>query len=217
MSDFDIVIRNGTVATAADSFVADVAIKGQEIVAIGRGLGGAKREIDAKGKFVCPGGVDAHAHIEQLSGMGVMNSDTFETATAAAAHGGTTSVVCFAAQHHGNSLKTIVEDYHKLAKRGSRIDYAFHMILTDPNPRVLKEELPPLIKAGHSSIKIFMTYEKTRVGDEPLLEVMATARELGALVCVHAENGRRSRSRRSRCRRRASRACAARTSRRRAR
>lgn len=188
MADFDLVIRGGTVATSSASFAADVAISGEEIVAIGRGLGQGKREIDARGKYVAPGGVDAHAHIEQLSGMGVMGADTFESATTAAAHGGTTTVVCFAAQHKGKSLARVVEDYHGLARKGALIDYAFHMILADPRPDVLKEELPPLVKAGHSSIKIFMTYEHTRVADEPLLEVLASARENKALVCVHAEN-----------------------------
>jgi dihydropyrimidinase len=188
MADFDILIRGGTVATASATFVADVAIRGEEIVAIGRDLGGAKQEIDARGKYVTPGGVDAHAHIEQLSGMGVMNSDNFESATASAAFGGTTTVICFAAQHHGNSLAKVVEDYHGLARKGAIIDYAFHMILADPTARVLKEEVPPLVRAGHSSIKIFMTYEKTKVADEPLLDVLMAARENKALVCVHAEN-----------------------------
>ncbi|MFM9938111.1 MAG: dihydropyrimidinase [Hyphomicrobiaceae bacterium] len=188
MADFDIVVRGGTVGTASEVFEADVGIIKDQIAAIGRGLPKGKRELDAKGKLVLPGGVDAHAHIEQLSGMGVMNADTFESGTGAAAFGGTTTVICFAAQHHGKSLTKVVDDYHKLARKGAIIDYAFHMILADPNERVLTEELPPLIKAGHSSIKIFMTYEKTRVADEPLLEVLATARENEALVCVHAEN-----------------------------
>lgn len=188
MAEYDLIIRGGQVGTSSETFTADVAITGESVVAIGRDLGPAKHEIDARGKWVLPGGVDGHAHIEQLSGMGVMGADTFESATGAAAHGGTTTVVCFAAQHQGMSLTKVVEDYHGLARKGAMIDYAFHMILADPNERVLTEELPPLIKAGHSSIKIFMTYEKTRVPDEPLLEVLATAREHKALVCVHAEN-----------------------------
>ena len=92
MADYDLIIRGGQVATAAETFTADVAILGEAIVAVGRDLGPANREIDAKGKWVLPGGVDGHAHIEQLSGMGVMGADTFESATAAAAHGGTTTL-----------------------------------------------------------------------------------------------------------------------------
>ncbi len=188
MSDFDIVIRGGTVATATETFAADVAIKGGEIVGLGRGLTPGKTEIDAKGRLVLPGGVDAHAHIEQLSGMGVMNADNFESGTGSAALGGTTTVVCFAAQHKGQSLTKVLEDYHALAKKGAIIDYALHMILADPTARVLKEELPPLVKAGHASIKLFMTYEHTKVDDEQLLDTLIAARENNALVCVHAEN-----------------------------
>lgn len=188
MSAFDLVIRGGTVATATDTFVADVGIVGERVVALGLDLGAGKREIDAKGRYVLPGGVDAHAHIEQLSGMGVMNADNFESGTGAAALGGTTTVIPFAAQHIGDSLARVVEDYHARARKGAVIDYAFHMILSDPNARVLADELPALVKAGHSSIKVFMTYEKTRINDEQLLDVLMAARQNRALLCVHAEN-----------------------------
>lgn len=188
MTSFDLVIRGGTVATATDVYVADVGIAKDRIAAIGSDLSEGRREVDARGCYVLPGGVDAHAHIEQLSGMGVMNADDFESGTKAAAYGGTTTVIPFAAQHIGNSLTRVVEDYHACAKRGAVIDYAFHMILADPNERILKEELPPLVEAGHSSIKVFMTYEKTRINDEQLLDVLMAARENHALLCVHAEN-----------------------------
>src|SRR5215203_2729609 len=89
---YDLLIRGGRVTTASDVFEADVAISGETIAAIGRGLPGARREIDARGKLVLPGGVDSHAHIEQLSAAGIMNADTFESATVSAAFGGTTSV-----------------------------------------------------------------------------------------------------------------------------
>jgi dihydropyrimidinase len=184
---YDLVIRNGTVATASDTFAADVAIAGEAIAAIGKDLGPGKTEIDARGKYVLPGGVDAHAHIEQLSANGIMTSDTFETGTASALHGGTTSVVCFASQHRGMSVKMVVEDYHVLAKRGSMVDYAMHIIVSDPTETVITEELPPLIRAGHASIKVFMTYDLINVSDEQLLDVLLCARAHHALVCVHAE------------------------------
>jgi len=185
---YDIVIRGGTVATAGETFKADVAISGESVAAIGRDLPKGAREIDASGKILMPGGVDAHAHIEQMSGMGLMGADNFESGTTAAAFGGTTTVVCFAAQHQGKSLKTVVEDYHALAKKGAVVDYAMHMILADPRPEVLAEELPPLVRSGHSSIKVFMTYEKTKIDDEQLLDVLTAARANNAFVCVHAEN-----------------------------
>src|SRR5437764_9610033 len=142
MEAFDLVLRGGTVVTAADLAEADVGIRGEAISAIGRGLGEGRREIDARGKLVMPGGVDPHCHIEQLSASGLINADTFETATASAALGGTTTVISFAAQHVGMSLSKVVADYHKLAERGAIVDYAFHMILADPREDVLAKELP---------------------------------------------------------------------------
>jgi dihydropyrimidinase len=184
---YDIVIRGGTVATASDSFQADVGIAGESIAAVGRDLGPAKREIDASGKLVLPGGVDAHCHIEQLSAAGIMNADTWESATISAAYGGTTSVIAFAAQHVGMDVTTVVEDYAALARKGAVVDYSFHIILADPNEAAL-EALPALIKQGHGSLKVFMTYDRLRVDDEQLLDVLLTARENRAMVCVHAEN-----------------------------
>jgi dihydropyrimidinase len=189
MSDtpYDLVIRGGTVATASDTFAADVAVAGESIVAIGRDLGAGKRDIDASGKLVLPGGVDAHCHIEQLSAAGIMNADTWESATISAAFGGTTSVIAFAAQHVGMDVTTVVEDYAALARKGAVVDYSFHIILADPNQAALKA-LPALIKQGHGSLKVFMTYDRLRVDDEQLLDVLLTARENRAMVCVHAEN-----------------------------
>src|SRR6476659_4407471 len=119
MQPFDLVIRGGTVATATDSYRADVGIRGSAIAAIGKDLDKGKKEIDARGRLGLPGGVDSHSHIEQLSASGLMNADTFESATTAAAFGGTTTVISFAAQHVGMSLKTVVDEYHEYAKRGA--------------------------------------------------------------------------------------------------
>lgn len=188
MQPFDLVIRGGTVATATDSFKADVGIRGDKVAAIAEGLDKGRQEIDARGKLVLPGGVDAHGHIEQLSASGKMNADTFESATTAAAHGGTTTVISFAAQHVGMSLKTVVDEYHEAAERGALVDYAFHMILADPREDVLEKEVPPLVKAGHASLKVFMTYDRLKVDDEQLLNVLQSARDNHAMVCVHAEN-----------------------------
>ncbi|WP_441231841.1 dihydropyrimidinase [Tardiphaga sp. 215_C5_N2_1] len=190
MSDpvYDLVIRGGTVATSSDVFAADVGITGETIVALGSGLAAGKTEIDATGKLVLPGGVDAHAHIEQLSAAGIMNADTFESATRSAAFGGTTSVISFAAQHVGMDVQEVVTDYTVLAKKGAMIDYAFHIIVSDVTDKVIAEDIPALVREGHSSIKIFMTYDRLKVDDEKLLDILAAAREARALVCVHAEN-----------------------------
>ncbi|UOM34502.1 dihydropyrimidinase [Acuticoccus sp. I52.16.1] len=188
MPTFDLIVRGGSVATAVDVMRADIAIADGKVAAIGHDLGDARAVVDAGGRLVTPGGVDSHCHIEQLSAMGVTNADTFETATASAALGGTTTVIPFACQHKGDDLSAIVRDYHALAGRGAIVDYALHLIVTDPTPATLTEQLPALVKAGHGSIKIFMTYDAMKVDDEQVLDILLVARQLGAMVCAHAEN-----------------------------
>lgn len=187
MEDFDLVIRAGDVITASDRMIADIGIRQGRITALGERLGRGIREIDASGKLVLPGGVDSHCHIEQLSAFGIMTADDFYTGTMSAAYGGTTTVIPFAAQHRGQSLKTVVDDYRACAKKAV-IDHAFHMIVSDPSPEVLDSELPTLIQEGFSSIKLFMTYDNIRVSDEQMLDVLALARKEHAMVVVHAEN-----------------------------
>lgn len=187
MEQLDLVIRGGTVATATDTFVADIGIRGDHIAAIGDDLPKARDQIDATGKLVLPGGVDTHAHIEQLSASGLMTADNFESATTAAAFGGTTTVISFAAQHRGMDLAKVVADYHAAARRGAMIDYGFHMIVADPTPATLAQ-IPALVETGHASLKVFMTYDLLKLDDEQMLDVLSTARKYGAFVCVHAEN-----------------------------
>jgi dihydropyrimidinase len=187
-SPFDLVIRGGTVGTATGSFTADVGIRDGKVAAVGLGLGEGARTIDATGKFVLPGGIDSHTHIEQVSAGGLLNADTFESATTSAAFGGNTTVISFAAQHRGKDLRKVVDDYSVLAERGALIDYAFHLIVANPDEKTITKDLPELIREGHASVKIFMTYDLIKVDDEPLLDVLLTARENRAMVCVHAEN-----------------------------
>ena len=187
MPDLDLVIRNGTVVTAADRFGCDVGVSGGRIVALAEGLPRAAHEIDAAGRLVLPGGVDSHCHIEQLSGMGIWNADDFYSGTVAAAFGGTTTVIPFAAQHHGQSMREVVADYRERAKKAV-VDHAFHMIVSDPTETVLSEELPALIRDGYSSLKLFMTYPLLRLDDAQMLDLLALARRERAMVSVHAEN-----------------------------
>src|SRR5215472_4972620 len=185
---FSIVIRGGTVVLPQGAARVDIGIRNEIIAAIGEHLDAGITEIDAAGRIVTPGGVDPHAHIEQISGGGLLNADSFESATTSAAFGGTTTVISFAAQHVGLELDRVVTDYHNLADRGAVIDYAFHMILADPSELTLKTHLPKLVKEGHSSIKVFMTYDRIKLDDEQMLDVLEAARDNDALVCVHAEN-----------------------------
>jgi dihydropyrimidinase len=184
---FDLVIRGGRIVTAGGSFNGDLAVQDGRIAGIGDGIGPGAQEVDATGRLVLPGGVDPHCHIEQMSGMGLMNADTFETATRSAAMGGTTSVISFAAQAHGQGLGDVIDDYAARARRGAMIDHAFHLTVTDTSVDGFSDDLATLIAAGHRSIKIFTTYN-IALSDAEILRVMTEARQHGALVCVHAEN-----------------------------
>ncbi|MGH7125258.1 MAG: dihydropyrimidinase, partial [Stellaceae bacterium] len=188
MADFDLVIRNGTVATAADVFSADVGISGGRIAALGAKLGKGRAEIDAKGKLVLPGGIDSHVHIAQVSSIGIRTADDFLSGSRSAAAGGNTTLIPFAAQHRGQSLRKVVEDYHREAEGKAIVDYAFHLIISDPTPEVLGQELPALIRDGYTSFKIYLTYDMLKLNDRETLEVLSLARREGAMVMIHAEN-----------------------------
>src|SRR3989440_2785572 len=188
MAEYDLVVRNGMVATAADVFRADIGVTDGRITTIGARLGRGRREIDAQAKIVTPGGVDSHCHIAQRSSAGVMTADDFFTATRSAACGGTTTVIPFAAQHRGMSLRQVVKDYHACAESKAAVDYAFHLIISDPTEQVTGQELPALIKDGYTSFKIYTTYDLLKLDDRQILEVLTVARREGALVMVHAEN-----------------------------
>jgi dihydropyrimidinase len=183
----DLVVRGGTVVTAERTFRADVGIQGEKIAGIGDRLEG-KSILDATGKLVMPGGVDSHCHVEQLSSMGRMCADDFYSATVAAAFGGTTTIIPFAAQHRGNSIIAVVDDYANRAAEKAVIDYGFHLIIADPTPHALDEELPQMVRRGITSFKVYMTYELLRLTDGQMLDVLAAADREKALVMVHAEN-----------------------------
>ncbi|MCX7560659.1 dihydropyrimidinase [Sulfitobacter sp. F26204] len=187
--EFDTIIRGGTVVNGQGTGARDIGISKGKITAINTDISGnAPTEIDAKGLLVLPGGVDTHCHIEQVSGAGLLNADTFETATRSAAFGGTTTVVSFAAQHPGHQMRKVVSDYAALAEKGAMIDYAFHMIVADTGNGNLTHDIPELIAQGHRSIKIFTTYDKVRQDDKSILDILDLAKRDGALVCFHAEN-----------------------------
>lgn len=184
----DLVIRNGTVATASDEFMADVGIRDGRIVALALDLPTGREEIDAAGKLVLPGGVDAHCHFDQPTSDGSCMADDFESGPRSAAFGGTTTVIPFACQQKGQSLRAAVTDYHERARGKSIIDYAFHLIVTDPTEQVLGQELPALIREGYTSFKIYTTYDDLKLNDRQIIEVLALAKREGALTMIHAEN-----------------------------
>lgn len=188
MTQFDLVIRNAHVATASDEFDADIGISGGRITALGTRLGKGTREIDASGKLVLPGGIDAHCHFDQPTGDASVMADDFRSGSVSAAFGGNTCVIPFACQEKGGSLRAAVQDYHKRAEGKSVIDYAFHLIVTDPTDQVLGQELPALIRDGYTSFKIYTTYDALKLDDRQILDVLDLARREGAMTMVHAEN-----------------------------
>jgi dihydropyrimidinase len=191
MSDrYDLIVRNARVATAADTFDADIGIVGGKIVTIAQRLpaSSTEREIDAAGRWVTPGGVDAHCHLDQPMVEPMRMADDFESGSRSAACGGTTTVIPFAAQVKGRPLREAVEDYHRRAEGKASIDYAFHLIVSDPTPDVVTRELPALVGEGYTSFKIYMTYDDLKLDDGEILTCLEAARELGAMAMIHAEN-----------------------------
>ncbi len=186
--DLDLVVRNARVATASDTFDSDIGIAGGRIVQLGLGLPPGRQEVDAAGRYVTPGGVDAHCHLDQPMEPPVCMADDFDTGTRAAACGGTTTVIPFAAQQKGQSLRAAVRDYHQRAEGRAHVDHAFHLIVSDPTEEVLKHELPQLIAEGYTSFKIYMTYDDLKLDDGQILDVLSVAREQGAMAMIHAEN-----------------------------
>src|SRR5271170_1365120 len=185
---FDTIIRGGTIATEADTFACDVGIRGEKIVALGDNLGEAGEIVDATGRLVLPGGIDSHVHVAQPSAPGIVMADDFESGTRAAAFGGNTMILPFAMQQHGESLRQVVKEYHAKADGRCYVDVSFHLIIADASEAVLGQELPALVHDGYTSFKVFMTYEGLALSDLEMLNVMAVARDTGALVMVHAEN-----------------------------
>ena len=188
MDNFDLVVRNAHVVTAADEFDCDIGVRDGVIAALGRRLPAGREEIDAAGRYVMPGGIDGHCHLDQPMSDGTKMADDFYSGTLSAACGGTTTVLPFACQFKGQSLRAAVDDYHARAEGKAVIDYAFHLIVSDPTPAVLQRELPELIAEGYTSFKIYMTYDDLKLNDRQILETLAVARREGAMVMIHAEN-----------------------------
>lgn len=184
------VIKNGTIVTATDQFQADIEIENGVISLIGENLSTQGSEvIDAKGCYIFPGGIDPHTHLDMPFG-GTVTKDDFETGTIAAAYGGTTTIIDFCLTNKGEPLKKAIDTWHAKSKNKAVIDYGFHLMISEVNEDVLNE-LPSIIdNEGITSFKVFMAYKNVfQADDETLFRTLIAAKELGALVMVHAENG----------------------------
>jgi dihydropyrimidinase len=183
------LIAGGTVVTATDTYKADVLIDGDKVAAVGKDLkaGGAKK-IDASRKYVIPGGIDVHTHMELPFG-GTFASDDFHTGTVAAAFGGTTSIVDFAVQGFGEPLEKARDAWLAKARGKAVVDYGLHMIVRDVSDKVLRE-MGTMVDAGVSSFKLFMAYPGVfMVDDAAIFKALVRSAEVGGLICMHAENG----------------------------
>ena len=181
------LIRGGIVVNSGSSFRADVLLEDQTILALGEGFT-AERVIDATGRYLLPGGIDVHTHLDMPFG-GTTSSDDFYTGHRAAACGGTTCHIDFCMQPNGASASEALAIWHAKADGKAVIDYGFHLAITDLNQKVLAE-LPDLPRQGVSSIKVFMAYKgQFQLSDGELFSLLQKARQAGILTLVHAENG----------------------------
>jgi dihydropyrimidinase len=184
-----VLIRNGTVVTATDFYKGDVLVEDERISLIGTSLTmTADKVIDATGKYVLPGGIDVHTHLDMPFG-GATSADDFESGTIAAAFGGTTSIVDFAIQYKGQTLHHAWETWMKKAEGKAVIDYGFHMIITDLNDQV-EEEMDALVRQGVTSFKLFMAYPGVfMMDDADIFRALLRSGRNGGTICMHAENG----------------------------
>ena len=184
-----VLIKNGRVITAVDDYMGDVYIENETVSLIGKNLEvEADEVIDASGKYLFPGGLDPHTHLDMPFG-GTTSADDFETGTRAAAHGGTTTLIDFAIQTKGHSTLEALDTWHAKADGKTAIDYGFHMIVTDLEDNRL-HEMKMLADAGVTSYKLFMAYPGVLyVDDGTIYRAMRQAGENGTVVCMHAENG----------------------------
>ncbi|HBN45625.1 MAG: dihydropyrimidinase [Candidatus Marinimicrobia bacterium] len=184
-----VLIKNGRIITAVDDYLGDVFIENETVSLIGKSLEMEADEIiDASGKYLFPGGLDPHTHLDMPFG-GTVSADDFETGTLAAAHGGTTTLIDFAIQTKGQSTLEALDTWHAKAEGKTAIDYGFHMIVTDLDDKRV-HEMKMLADDGVTSYKLFMAYPGVLyVDDGTIYRAMRAAGENGTVVCMHAENG----------------------------
>lgn len=184
-----ILIKGGRIVTASDDFIADLYIEDEKIHTIGKQLSiQADREIDASGKLVFPGAIDPHVHLD-MPFMGTFSSDSYETGTLAALHGGTTTVIDFILQTQGKSLRHALEQWQGRANGNAYGDYSFHMAVTDFNDQT-KKEVKEMVEEGITSFKTFMAYKGAlMIDDGQMVGLMKEVKAQGGMVTVHATNG----------------------------
>ena len=185
-----LLIKNGRVITADADYIADIFIDGEVVKAIGEDLPmKATKEIDATGKFIFPGGIDPHVHLD-MPFMGTFSSDNYQTGTQAALFGGTTMVIDFVLQKQGNSLQAALDEWRSRSDNNCLGDYSFHMAVTDFNDNTKREIKGMIEKEGITSFKTFMAYKGAlMIDDRQMVGLMEEVKQHGGLINVHATNG----------------------------
>ena len=185
-----ILIKNGRIITASEDFSGDIYIEGETIQSIGQNLNvQADQTIDATGKVVFPGGIDPHVHLD-MPFMGTFSSDSYETGTLAALHGGTTMVIDFILQTQGKSLHHALGEWQVRSNGNCYGDYSFHMAVTDFNDETKKEIVQMVEEEGITSFKTFMAYKGAlMIDDGQMVALMQEVKKRGGMVTVHATNG----------------------------
>ena len=186
----DLLFKGGTVVTATESYVADVAVKDGKIVAIAKDLDiKADQVVDATGKLVLPGALDAHTHLAMPFG-GTVSADSYLSGTRAAVCGGVTTIFDYPVQHKGETILGLVNSKKQVLVKEACCDYAFHCCITDLNEGEILSEMEQAVKEGITSFKCFLVYKKEgmMVDDGTLATLLLRAKELGAMINVHAEN-----------------------------
>ncbi|MDE2490221.1 MAG: dihydropyrimidinase [Elusimicrobia bacterium] len=185
---YDLIVKGGTVVSASDTFVADLGVVAGKVAAVGRLEAPAKKIVDARGKVVLPGGIDAHTHFD-MPFMGATTIDDFTSGSTAAVFGGTTTVVDFAIQQRGKTFRHALDEWHRKADGKTAVDYGFHMIVVD-FPETQEKEMDKLVDEGVTSFKLFMAYPGIFMSDDATIyRALARTKENGGTICMHAENG----------------------------
>ena len=181
------LLKGGTVVSGKGVAAADVLMEEGKILAVGNGIdGGDAKVVDVSGKLLFPGFIDAHTHFD-LHVAGTVTADNYETGTKAALAGGTTMIIDFATQYHGETLEKALENWHEKSDGKSSCDYGYHLAISDWNPAV-SQELEKIVEDGVTSFKMYMTYDDMYLNDQKMYQVLKRLKEVGGIAGIHCEN-----------------------------
>lgn len=187
---YDLIIKNGSIVTSHDIYRADIAVKDEKIIRVDTHIDDeAKKIVDASGKLILPGALDVHTHFAMPFG-GTVSADTYLSGTKSAACGGVTTIFDYPVQKAGGTIMDLIQEKKAILEKEACVDFASHCIITNLNDGQILDEMEEAVKEGITSYKCFMVYKKAgmMVDDATLAKLMLRAKELGAMINIHAEN-----------------------------